>query len=93
MPTHRHPDQRGDLIIQFRVEFPDRLPVKNVDQLRKLLPDDKDSMEPEFMDEGTPMERIKLVPISESMLRQRSQEDEMNNGGPQAVRCATQWSE
>jgi hypothetical protein len=33
-------------------------------------------------------DQIKLVPISEEMLLSQAREEEMRNGGPQAVRCA-----
>ena len=88
MPTHRHPDQRGDLIIQFSVDFPAQLTTKQVDQLRKLLPDDDAVAEEPLIPDGA--EQISLVPISDEMLRAQAREEEMRNGGPQAVRCATQ---
>jgi len=89
MPVYRNQDQRGDLIIQFQVDFPERLSPKQVDQLRKLLPNDPDMPEEALVPDGA--EHIKLVPISEDMLRAQAREEEMRNGGgPQAVRCATQ---
>jgi DnaJ-class molecular chaperone len=88
MPIYRHHDQRGDMIIQFQVDFPDRIAPKHVDQLKKILPDDTDIAEESIIPDGAV--HIKLVPISEEMLRAQAREDEMRNGGPQAVRCPTQ---
>ncbi|KAL3085046.1 hypothetical protein niasHS_010115 [Heterodera schachtii] len=91
MPTHRHPDQKGDLIIQFFVDFPDKLPLqmKNMDLLRELLKDPEIEPEPEPIGANA-QNAIKLVPISEEMLRRRAHDEEASNGEPQAVRCATQ---
>uniref|UniRef100_A0A914GV18 Uncharacterized protein n=1 Tax=Globodera rostochiensis TaxID=31243 RepID=A0A914GV18_GLORO len=90
MPTHRHPDQKGDLIIQFSVDFPDKLPLhsKTNEQLRALLNDDEAKPEPSVSSNAN-TKTIHLEPISEAMLRRRAHEDEANNGEPQAVRCNT----
>ena len=85
MPTHRHPDQKGDLIISFTVEFPDKIPVKNIAPLSKLLPGP--SMDDQIIPDGA--QHIKLMHVSESMLRNGRGEDDEGNG-PQGVRCATQ---
>lgn len=89
MPIHRSPDERGDLIIQFVVEFTEKLPPKHIEQLKKLLPDDPDMPEEALIPDNA--EHINLIPISQEMLRAQAREDERNaGGGSQAVRCATQ---
>lgn len=78
MPIHRNPDMHGDLIIQFAVEFPEKLPPRNVEQLKKLLPDDPNMpVEPLFPDNA---EQINLVPISMEMLIVPAREEEHNHG-------------
>lgn len=84
MPVHKNPDQKGDLIIDFKVVFPDKIPPKNIAQLASLLPGNNEPLVP---DDAT---HIQLIPVTESMLRSsRAGEDEYG-GGPQGVRCATQ---
>lgn len=85
MPHFKHPDEKGDLIINFKVDFPEVLPTKNLDKLSKLLPG---KSEPLIPDDA---ERVNLVPISESVLRESSRggDDEHGHGG-QGVRCQTQ---
>ncbi|KAI6241315.1 hypothetical protein M3Y99_00357400 [Aphelenchoides fujianensis] len=38
MPTYRHPELKGDLVIHFKVEFPAETPKRNLKQLHALLP-------------------------------------------------------
>ena len=38
MPHYRNPFEKGRLIIQFSVEFPQQLPLEVIPQLEKLLP-------------------------------------------------------
>jgi chaperone protein DnaJ len=87
-------DHRGDLLIQFQVDFPERLPMKSVEQLRKLLPDGDEIPEEPMMTNVT--EQINLIPIAENWqeVLQAQERQEMRNGGggggAQAVRCASQ---
>lgn len=46
MPMYRHPDERGDLIIHFNVEFPEKIPQQNLKQLHALLPGKNEAMVP-----------------------------------------------
>merc|ERR1711936_173664 len=39
MPTYKNPFEKGKLIIQCKVEFPDSLPPETADMLAKILPD------------------------------------------------------
>uniref|UniRef100_A0A915MJ50 Uncharacterized protein n=2 Tax=Meloidogyne javanica TaxID=6303 RepID=A0A915MJ50_MELJA len=92
MPVFRH-DQKGDLLIQFEVDFPDRLPFKSVEQLRKLLPDGDEIPEEPMITNVT--EEINLVPVGINLreILQAQERQEMRNGGgggAQAVRCASQ---
>ena len=38
MPTYRNPFEKGKLIIQFSVTFPDSLPAQVCEKLEALLP-------------------------------------------------------
>merc|ERR1712154_533901 len=37
MPTYRNPFEKGKLIIQFKVDFPDSLPPETAEMLAKIL--------------------------------------------------------
>jgi len=85
MPYYRHSDQRGDLIISFKVVFPEKIPLKNIDALAKLLPDRSTPMIPDGAEE------VNLIPVSEQVVRSNTRghgDDEDQHG--QGVRCATQ---
>merc|ERR1719270_447628 len=51
MPTYRNPFEKGKLIIQFNVEFPESLDPAVVPKLEKLLPPKEEPMIPEEHDE------------------------------------------
>ena len=38
MPTYRNPFEKGKLIIQFSVDFPESLPPSVAQKLEKILP-------------------------------------------------------
>jgi len=82
MPHHRNPDERGDLIVNFKVNFPEKISPKSVEGLSALLPGKTTPLIPDGA------EPVTLVPISESMFRSARQDDDEHQG--QGVRCATQ---
>lgn len=86
MPHHRHPDEKGDLIIQFKIEMPDTIPTKNLDKLSKLLPGKSEPMIPDDA------EHLNLVPITEDHFqrRRRARYDDDDEGHGQRVQCQTQ---
>jgi DnaJ family protein A protein 1 len=83
MPHFKHPDERGDLIINFKVDFPDTIPVKSLGKLGKLLPG---RSEPLIPDDA---ERFELISIPDSELRKDSRGEDDEHSG-QGVRCQTQ---
>jgi len=85
MPHHRHPEEKGDLIINFTVNFPEKLSPKCVQGLKELLP----GKSPDPVASGA--EPVQLVPIPESVLRagRRGGGDEEDQEA-QGVRCAQQ---
>lgn len=83
MPHHKHPDEFGDLIIKFKVEFPEQINQNILGDLTKLLPGDSPVKIPPGAIPAT------LVTVPNSVLR-RGGDDEDGGHGGQGVRCATQ---
>ncbi|KAJ8391566.1 hypothetical protein AAFF_G00087070 [Aldrovandia affinis] len=88
MPVYRDPYDKGQLIIQFTVEFPEKhwLPVHMLPQLESLLPERDDVM---VLDD---MEEVDLTEMDydsqrRSFSREAYEEDEGPRGG---VQCQTQ---
>lgn len=80
MPHHRHPDERGDLIIHFNVEFPSKASAQNLKQLHALLPG---KSEPIVPDDATEYE---LELVTQEML----QNNEREEAAGRRVECASQ---
>lgn len=96
MPMHRNPFEKGRLIINFKVKFPEKhwLPLDKIPELEKVLPARTEVMIPDDAEECT------LVEIDPSQNSHRgrgggyreaydSDDDEMGGGG-QRVQCASQ---
>ncbi|CAM0141862.1 DnaJ-like protein xdj1 [Umbelopsis sp. WA50703] len=99
MPTYRRPDDKGDLIIQFQVDFPKEMwtSPENIDILRSLLPSPKEQTE---MKNGMPVDDCKLLdgnlqPPQEDSTRQSrrdgsANEDTSDFDNRPAINCAQQ---
>ena len=83
MPHHKHPDEFGDLIIKFKVEFPELINQNILGDLTKLLPGESPVKIPPGAIPAT------LVTVPNSVLRRGGDDEEGGHGG-QGVRCATQ---
>merc|ERR1719351_355391 len=90
MPTYRNPFEKGKLIIQFKVDFPDRLEPKLAESLAKILPPKEEAMIPDDHDE---VDMNDYNPEEERARRQARYEDDDDEGGHghgPGVNCATQ---
>jgi len=90
MPTYKNPFEKGKLIIQFKVDFPDSLPPETAEMLAKILPEREEPMIPDDHEEVNLSE---YDPDSER--RQHSHagyddDDEGHGGHGPGVSCATQ---
>lgn len=94
MPTHKRPFDKGNMYIQFTVEFPKpgSLSKSQLDQLEKILPPRRPV--PKVTDE---MEQQELKPFSESQRRASARKEAYNDDdddeghpGAQRVQCAQQ---
>jgi DnaJ family protein A protein 1 len=87
MPTYRNPFEKGKLIIQFSVTFPDSLSPQVCEKLEALLPPKEEPMVPEEHEE------VNMNDYDPTTRRQRTMseddEDQMHGHGP-GVSCATQ---
>uniref|UniRef100_A0A1I7SCM0 DnaJ subfamily A member 1 n=1 Tax=Bursaphelenchus xylophilus TaxID=6326 RepID=A0A1I7SCM0_BURXY len=81
MPRHKHPDEKGDLIIHFKVEFPDKINERNIARLFALLPGKPQVEIPDIVEEK------ELIEVSPETIH--AQENGHEGSGPQ-VQCATQ---
>lgn len=88
MPTYRNPFEKGKLIIQFNVEFPESLDPAVVPKLEKLLPPKEEPMIP---DEHEDVNMQEFDPEADRRQRRSAMEDDEDHmhHGP-GVSCATQ---
>lgn len=88
MPRHKHPDEKGNLIVNFIVEFPDQIAQKNLKQLQALLPGKSRPVTDDCIEEK------ELTPVSIEELRMEDeyrQHGHGHHGMPgNGVQCATQ---
>ncbi|CAD5209174.1 unnamed protein product [Bursaphelenchus okinawaensis] len=82
MPRHKHPGENGDLIISFKVEFPDQISEKNLAKLYALLPGKPEIIIPDDVEEK------ELIEVGQETFR--SQENGHGHGSGPQVQCATQ---
>merc|ERR1712209_196911 len=87
MPTYRNPFEKGKLIIQFNVEFPESLDPAVVPKLEKLLPAKEEPMIPEEHEEVNMQE---FDPEADRRQRRQMEDDEDHVHGGPGVSCATQ---
>jgi DnaJ-class molecular chaperone len=81
MPMHRHPDERGDLVIHFNVDFPSKIPAQNLKQLHALLPG-----KPEITIPDDVVQEYELELVTQEMLQQNEQQE----AAGRRVECASQ---
>merc|ERR1719438_367152 len=89
MPTYRNPFEKGKLIIQFNVEFPDSIDPAIVPKLEKLLPAKEEPMIPEEHEEVNMQEFDPEADRRQRRSAMEDDEDHMHGHGP-GVSCATQ---
>lgn len=89
MPTYRNPFEKGKLIIQFNVEFPESLDPAVVPKLEKLLPPKEEPMIPEEHEEVNMQEFDPEADRRQRRSAMEDDEDHMHGHGP-GVSCATQ---
>ncbi|TKR92573.1 hypothetical protein L596_007201 [Steinernema carpocapsae] len=82
MPHERNPTEKGDLLIQFNVQFPSQISDAARDNLAKMLPDKTEPLIPDEAD------HCMLTKVSERHQRSHHHQHE-EEGGP-GVRCQTQ---
>merc|ERR1712045_136812 len=89
MPTYRNPFEKGKLIIQFNVEFPESIDPAIVPKLEKLLPAKEEPMIPEDYEEVNMQD---FDPEADRRQSARYDEDDDPHGHPggPGVSCATQ---
>lgn len=88
MPTYRNPFEKGKLIIQFSVLFPDTLAPEVCSKLEALLPE---KIEPLIPDEHEEVNMNEFDPEHDRRQRTMSEDDEEHgHGHGPGVSCATQ---
>lgn len=86
MPTYKNPFEKGKMIIEFSVVFPDSLEPEVVAQLERCLPPRKEEKIPDVIEE------VSLSVFEPERMRERSNSEEYDEydqrGGP-GMQCAT----
>ncbi|GFX01230.1 dnaJ homolog subfamily A member 1 [Trichonephila clavipes] len=90
MPQYKNPFEKGKLIIQFVVNFPDQLSGPAITQIETILPPRPEYIIPDNADEAPLLD---LTPDQDSRNqrynRQAYEEDDERYGGPRGVQCQT----
>lgn len=89
MPMYKSPFEKGRLVIQFNVKFPEakEIDMKAIAELEKLLPAKPKLSIPK---DAEILELIDLDPAYERSRRMDAMEDDDMQGGPKRVQCANQ---
>ncbi|KAM8860492.1 dnaJ homolog subfamily A member 4 [Synchiropus picturatus] len=89
MPIYRNPCEKGQLLIQFQVAFPEKhwLPEHLMYQLERLLPAREDVM---VTDDAEEVDLCEVEPWSEQRSYSREAYDEDEEGPRTGVQCQTQ---
>lgn len=87
MPTYKNPFEKGRMIIEFNVVFPETLEAEQVAQLERYLPPRPVEKIPDVIEE------VNLTPFEPERMRERDNSDydddyEYQRGGP-GMQCAT----
>jgi len=85
MPQYKNPFEKGRLLIQFMVDFPDKMPLEHIPQLEKILPSRPEVIIPDDSEE------CQLVKMDSSQRRRQNNsmydEDDEEGPGRQHVQC------
>jgi len=81
-PTHSNPFVRGNLYVEFMVEWPDKVDTKFKNQLLKILPGPKPGSNHCEVKDGAEIDEVVLTDVDMEIERQRMrQEQKSENGG------------
>lgn len=89
LPEYKHPDEKGRLVVQFNVVFPNAIPMELVSDLERCLP------QRPFVEIPINAEECNLTeydPNADSQRRNREaydEDDERYHRGPRVQQCAT----
>lgn len=90
MPHYRNPFEKGRLIIQFSVEFPQQLPLEVIPQLEKLLPPRPEVLVSDQAEEVMLMDFNPEFEARRQREYREAYEDDDHHPGARGVQCATQ---
>jgi len=91
MPTYKNPFEKGKMIIEFNVVFPDSLEAETVAHLERYLPARPEEKIPDVIEE------VSLIEFEPERMRDRGDSEEYDDyseyggraGGPGGMQCAT----
>ena len=86
MPQYKNPFEKGRMIIQFLVNFPDKLPAHKVSQLESCLPARPEEIIPENSEE---VSLVEMDPEYESRRQNRREAYNDEDGPTRNVQCAS----
>jgi len=92
MPFYKDAMSHGNLYVEFEIEFPKKGELKNVDELKKILPIPKnlvtvDKKTAEYLEE---FDETSLNPNAEGGKTRQDDDDEEGPRNGQRVQCAQQ---
>eukprot|EP01025_Chloroclados_australasicus_P030807 TRINITY_DN309_c0_g1_i1.p1 TRINITY_DN309_c0_g1~~TRINITY_DN309_c0_g1_i1.p1 ORF type:complete len:432 (-),score=76.90 TRINITY_DN309_c0_g1_i1:478-1773(-) len=101
MPLHGSPFTKGNLYINFTVEFPESLSEQSIETISTLLPDREPEQDSSMDTDEAEEVKLKTIPDMEEELKRRQEEmrstgeaynsdSDEGYGGGQRVQCASQ---